>query len=204
MRSESLAVALLLLFTSPQARPQPTDESLETRSGAKSLEAWASSDSPHRGSQMRKLLEQRREFIGKLMEIVDGSSSNAVRRDAAFLLGAFRAVEAIPVLIKNLDLDDSGSNVRFSHDKELGDRNSLPVSSALQKIGAPAVSALMSKILEVDDAKTVGKCVVICKSIEGREVSKFRLQSMLDREIDPKRKERLGSALRILNDLKDD
>ena len=79
-----------------------------------------------------------------------------------------------------------------------------PVAMALQRIGIPAIPQLLDEIVRTDEVKTAGKCASLCRMIEGRDVAKFRLQGMLDRETDPKKKERLQSALRILNDLKAD
>ena len=68
------------------------------------LYALLSSNTSMRATELKSLLLQRQQLVSNLIAIVNGSGSSDAKHDAAFLLGQYRAPEAIPSLIKNLDL----------------------------------------------------------------------------------------------------
>jgi HEAT repeat protein len=153
------------------------------------------------------LHRNREDMVGKLIKILNGSYSDNVKMDAVVVLGDYRASEAIPFLVQYLEWDD------FPHEKvskavifaripdKVIDALNTPVSAALGKIGMPAIPALLDKIIQTDDIKITEKCVSICQTIEGKEVTQFRLQGLLDKETDQKKKERIQSAMEALKNL---
>ncbi len=72
------------------------------------------------------------------------------------------------------------------------------MTEGLFNIGTPAIPALLDRITQTDDQDLVGRYVTICKRIEGREVTHFRLQGLLEKEKDPQNRKRIESALDIL------
>ena len=140
----------------------------------------------------------------KLMAILDSNNSDKAKVDAAIVLGEYRATEAVPVLLRHLELDEVSRGGFFNgriREEELEEK-SAPVTIALEKIGMPAIPALLNKITQTDDAKIAEKCVSICQTIEGQEVTQFRLQGLLQKETDQKKKGRIQSALEALKNLK--
>jgi len=144
-----------------------------------------------------KLDTQRTETIQKLIAIADSTNSPDIKVFAVVVLGEYRAVEAVPVLLKNLDWDWSRGGIVLSGNEDWAVRL-WPVSSALEKIGVPAVPALMDQIEGTDDAKMIGKCVSICEKIEGADVAQFRLQKALKTETDAQKRARLETALKAI------
>ena len=191
-------VALLLLAqrgfcqTVPSANPftQPnTNDAV--------FHALTSGDFIDRLNATVQLDAQRAETIHKLIAIADSTNSPEIKVHAVVVLGEYRAVEAVPALLKNLDWDQLHGGI-ISSTKEDWALRLWPVSSALEKIGVPAVPALMDQIEGTDDAKTIGKCVSICEKIEGADVAQFRLEKALKTETDTQKRARLETALKVI------
>jgi hypothetical protein len=62
----------------------------------------------------------------------------------------------------------------------------------------PMVAKFLAHFVQLDDEPLVAKCLEICKSIEGRDVTGFRLRQLLEKEANAQRKARIESALKIL------
>ena len=141
------------------------------------------------------LLEHRTNFTQILLRQVGTSNINP---DVIVVLGEYRITESAAFLVLHLDLDFEGRSWNIDR---LPDPNQPiyvnTVSTALEKIGMPAISALMDRIAKEDDAKLLERCLAICNAIEGAEVTQFRLQRLAERETDPKRKKHLQSALKV-------
>jgi len=146
------------------------------------------------------LAQQRRAIVAQMIGILESTDSNSVKSDVAIVLGEYRAAEAVPFLVKNLELEDvpqSLQNPGFLS-KDVLDAAFAPVTAALVKIGIPAVPSLLNRILQTDDTKTRVKCLRICRLIEGEDVTQFRLNGLFEKAADRKQKDRIESALDAL------
>ena len=181
-----------------KAAQSPNEQSLLQ----KDLESIISTNRDIRLRAATQLDDQRRQLVKRLIVILNSTNADSVKLEAVVVLGEYRAVEAIPILVQHFEWDDAslrgGDHALWIEElDELG----YPVDYALDNIGMPAIPALLDKITETDDAKIVGKCVAVCQYIEGLEATRFRLQGLLQKEADPKKKERIQAALDALNTL---
>jgi hypothetical protein len=148
---------------------------------------------------------QRREFIGKLMAILNGNSSDDLKKYVVIVLGEYRASEAVPFIVEHLEWDDLPANQGISIDglmtSEFVESAIMPMRGALKNIGIPSIPLLLNKVVETDSTNETVKCVSVCRAIEGPEVTQFRLQGLLEKSTDLKRKHRIQLALKTLKDL---
>jgi hypothetical protein len=153
------------------------------------------------------LVDQRAELVRSLMAIIDGNYSDYAKVNAIIVLADYRAPEVVPFLVQHLEWDDIHSlghpiiSTNGHLPMELMKVTQEPIKKALEKIGMPAIPALLDKIMQTDDANITKKCVSICQSIEGQDVTQFRLQGLLDKETDQTKKGRMQSALDALKNL---
>jgi len=143
-------------------------------------------------------------LVQKLIAILDGTNSPKVKVDAVIVLGEYRAQEAVPVLLQHFEWDDAARGGIFNGitpREEITEKGGA-VTMALIQIGTPAISAILKKMAEVDDIKTIRKCAFICNRIEGPEMTQFRLDGLLAKETDPKKRTRIQSALDTLEKIK--
>jgi HEAT repeat protein len=88
-------------------------------------------------------------IVNELIPLIDPANSekynNGTRVAAAFLLGKFRAVEAVPVLARAL------ANEPEQGEKPDISRYDAPVWTALVRIGRPAVPAMIENIEASDN-----------------------------------------------------
>ena len=147
----------------------------------------------------QRIAKQREQLITSMLTILSTSDSVALKENAVVILGEYRAVEAVPFIVNNLQMDEGWhGQIRGQF---LPDDWQRPMSIALLKVGAPAVPALLDKIAETNDDAVRAKCVSICSAIEGRDVAEFRLQKLLKSEVDATKKQRIQAALDVLKDL---
>lgn len=165
------------------------------------IEILRSDNYLERQKALLDLRNQRETDIRKLMNILEGSFPPEVKLDAARALGSFRAVEAVGALVNNMALELQAKpepQGMFSWDEMKA--GMWPVSTALERIGSPAIPALMEHIALSDDAKLMGKYVSILWTIDGYDIAKVRLQAAYQAEQNAERKVRLQSALRQLEE----
>ena len=153
---------------------------------------------------LRTLMENRTNYVRKLMAVLEGDGSDDFKVSIAIVLGEYRAVECIPFLMQHLEPDHRYPRMMVNGRLPPPDLVTYkePMRAALEKIGAPAIPPLMGKITQTDNAQLMEKCLSICNAIEGAEVTQFRLQRLSEKETDPKKKERLQSALKVYESLK--
>jgi hypothetical protein len=167
-----------------------------------------------------QLNRQRGQLIRKLLAILDSSMPDESKMDAAVILGDYGAPQAIPFLVNHSDWEvnlQTNNTARDAYFESFGglemfrvrsrepigevnvkDAMESPVTRALLMIGSRALPALLDKITQSDNERLRGTSVIICDEIEGNEVTQFRLQGLLQKETDSKKKERIQSALDIL------
>jgi hypothetical protein len=131
------------------------------------IEALLSQDSRTRYQAVDFILQERSAIIHELIFLVDPANAkqynDGTRVAAAFLLGKFRAIEAVPVLSKALANEpEQGEKFDIS-------RYDAPVWSALVRIGRPAVPAMIENI-EISDNRILRKksLDVLCHVLGGK------------------------------------
>jgi hypothetical protein len=170
------------------------------------------------------LLEHRQgQMIRKLLAILDSPIPDEQKMDAAVILGACRERRAVPFLVNHLDwnfnlhtntlaydayIKSSGAYFTGGHDTrnvgEVDVRSVLtnPVLLSLNYIGIFAIPALLDKLSQSDNPSVSNDCVFTCIAIEGTAVTQFRLERLLQKETDSKKKERIQTALEMLKEFK--
>ena len=141
------------------------------------------------------------------MKTLAGPYSDDVRMAAARTLGQYRASESVSLLVANLELErhvasagPTGMSELYAGEQEMSSRV-FPLTVALEKIGEPAVPAVIGRIKVTDDVPTVLKLVSLGCEIEGQEVTQFRMQGELEKEHETKTRGRILLALQMLDDI---
>jgi hypothetical protein len=175
-----------------QSKPEATEADL--------LAQLVSTNVDERLHAAEELDTRRYKLIQKLVAIIQGTNSDQIKLDAVTVLGQYRASEAVPVLIEHFDLDAVKSRMdRPSWEFiERSNQRGMAVTGALFFIGLPAVAPLLDKAENTDDTNIIGKCVLLCGRIEGAGATQLGLGRLLDKDTDPKRKERIESAMEML------
>lgn len=121
-----------------------------------------------------EVLEKRRQLTGRLITIVsDESATHEIRVRAAKLLGRMRARKAVPTLIKHL------SSIIPESVSEKTIETIFPCIPPLVDIGKPSANAVLIELRKpMEDYRRLALVTVLLK-VEGRKVSKFRLQDAL-------------------------
>ncbi len=149
--------------------------------------------------------QQRERLIGQLITILCSTNSVKVKAYASIVLGQYRASEAVPILVNHLDWDEVAAVPIGASQSRPYPREKLqleaPVFTALVHVGMPALQAVIDKIAETDEPKVTERCVRICLGIEGMEATHFRLARLVQKADDDKHRQRLQSALTMLEDL---
>jgi len=113
------------------------------------MDKLCSTDARVRDEGVAAVLAGRKATIARLIALFDPDrtppQSPETRAVAAYLLGEYRAVEAVPVLARSFALD-AGPRFDFS-----GSRYGAPVWTALVKIGPPAAPAMIDNLRDSDD-----------------------------------------------------
>ena len=132
----------------------------------------------------------------KLLDIVDGQSSNEVRCAVVFLLGKFRMAGAVDTL--------KGHIAMKSESQELNDKRplwaELPTVQALINIGNPAVPKMLDLIQNSPDAKVRELAASVILHIETESVGEFILEKAMNGQANAEQKERLRVAIQFLKD----
>jgi hypothetical protein len=207
LQTAILLAALILVLPLPKIFSQGTPAGQLPVLGELQEQALKSLISTNRDTRLRaaeQLDNQRKELLDNLIKILDSTDSDNVKSDAVVVIGEYRDEWAVSKLIDHLGMTNdfsggphlSGFGVSLEEMEE-----SSPVAWAIIKIGLPAIPRLLDKITQTDDEKTIENCAALCKNIEGLEITQFRLHGLLDKETDPKKKDRIQSALDALKKL---
>ncbi len=109
------------------------------------------------------------------------------------LLGDLRAVEAVPVLLENLEYKNPKS---LYVDEPLDKGGWHPAAESLSKIGMPAVEPTIKKLSSYEpNSKGSELCCWILKKIMGVRLARLRLQIAIEETQDKAAKKNLISAL---------
>lgn len=148
---------------------------------------------------------QRSDLIEQLLAITAGTNSFDTKMHAVLVLGEYRAAEAVPFLVENVEREaDWLRNSRglfmspTSFHRENYEYQTGPITAALTKIGLPAIPALIEHIAASSDAKLAAKYASILSTIDGPEMAKIRLKMASDAETTAERKLRLQDAVKTI------
>ena len=219
-----IPILFLAAFCTVSAQTnRPTANDVVTQ--AKLLEDILSTNAQVRLDAAFQIESQREQVMDNLLAILHSPIPDDRKMDAAIILGLNQSYGAIPYLVNHLEWQDNlmadhaawtayMGNVdrppRTNYVVPRGERTVQdmvrvrPVSGPLSYMGAKAIPALLDKISQSDNELIIGECDNICVQIEGdgivaAEVTQLRLQDRLQKETDPKKKERLQAALDIVN-----
>jgi hypothetical protein len=162
-------------------------------SSAESLGLISSHDYSEQLKGVQSLVTSRDHLISALVALLTNSPSLEAKEAAATVLGAYRAAEAVEALLDNFELDSRPRIMKGL----LTEEQIRPISTALIKIGAPAIPGLLARIKRVDDAAHLNALAGICITIEGRETIKCILLNRIDNETDAIARERLFRAYEL-------
>lgn len=219
------ALALILLSQSLYAQAgtvaQPANNAAAQE---KILEDIVSTNAQVRLDAAVRIETQREQMLDNLAVILKMPIPDDQKMDAAIILGLNRSYGAIPYLVNHLEWQNNLMADRAAWTAYMGNVDRpprtnyivplaestveemlrvRPVSGPLSHMGAKAIPALLDKISQSDNELIIGECDNICVQIEGdgivaAEVTQLRLQDRLQKETDPKKKERFQTALDIL------
>jgi hypothetical protein len=179
--------------------------SVQLKSEEKALAELVATNSS-RGSVASILYYQRKALVATLMTTLDSTNSDEVKMRAVVALGEYQASEVVPFAVAHLDWDDKflmqpvGGGNQLLH--SVG-AEGMPMVSALTEIGMPAIPEVLKRIANTEKPteNTIRRCVLVCVTIEGGDVTRFRLQGLLEKATDQKQKDRIQSALDALKHL---
>jgi len=144
-----------------------------------------------RGQVEHLLRQQRLHIIRPLISLIESTNSWEVKDAAARVLGNYRALEAIPCLVGNIQQDtifkDFVSSVTADY--------AYPFGAALANIGEPAVSALLERISMEDEERVTDRCREVIVRILGKQRSAEFIQSRVREATDTKVKQRFERVL---------
>jgi hypothetical protein len=175
------------------------------------IERLQSPDGAERRSAFEDLSDQRRQLIGELLQIVNQwevtRESDVIEVESAehlaiLALGILRASEAAPILIKYINVRDTGFNPNISHEIVPIEAN-FPALRALIEIGEPSIRYLRQRIAAAQDDTTLQLAVVGIIRIAGRELTHFHLNALRQDVIDeviPGSEENIEKAVSLADD----
>ena len=156
-------------------------------------------DAARRWAAVQKIKGEHEKLVAELIFVVESSDKKlAVNSSAEFavlLLGDLRAVDAVPVLIKNIEFRGPGKT------GEPTPAAGYPCVHALAKIGGPAVTSIIERLGKPATENELKLFATVVRMVDGKELALARIDLALkDNEKYPPRKENLEKLLALLND----
>jgi hypothetical protein len=162
----------------------------------------SSDDQSVRFETAQGILDEREELVKELCEIVHHTNADRhpakARATAAYLLAIVRAPEAVPALSSAL-----GDRIMPEHRTRI-----VPFQAdayeALIQIGRPAIPQMIDNLRLSDNVEVRGYSTVVLHEVLGAPAKERLLElihRLLEREEDPKAKERLTNAREIAEQL---
>ena len=175
----------------------PPDEPKPPRV-AMQIEYLAAQDFARRTAAAQQIKKGYQELVAELVTLVDkGDKALAMEGStelAVNLLGDLRAIDAVPILIKNIEFRGPGGqleNIRAAQ---------YPCVRALAKIGAPSIKGIIERLGQGVTEKELRLFATICRLVDNDELAIARIQLALNKESFPPRKENLEKLLKLLKD----
>lgn len=155
----------------------------------------------------RELLQQRKELISSLINILKQGDKNAEGEKRSSLvaaidvLGEMRAIEAVDILVDYIKFPASDKLVVFY--KIIPPSEIYPAVKALIKIGKPSLPAVLRVLKESTDEKDVillTNSGWIISQVLGHKIGKIYLEDALQSETDPKKRARIEDLLNLFKE----
>ena len=199
-----LAVGLLVSNKDSQEVENQPSESQE--SYEKPYAGLISKDLKEREQAAEAIRNEHTELIKRLIQLAaqkverrfpDDPTSSYPWHDSKhlsiLLLGDLRAVEAVPVLLENLEYKNPKTIVVW---EQLGIGGGYPAAEALSKIGMPAVGPTIDKLgAYPPEARGNLVCSWILREILGVRLARLRLQIAIEETRDEAVRRNLSAAL---------
>jgi len=149
---------------------------------------------------MEEIALKHNDLVTYLITVVDDDGVWKENRDVAVraveLLGAFRAAEAVPTLVRKID------EIRYTEGAPDGSlkppEQDFPAIGALIRIGRPSTGALLNLIATGYEQMSLQRIRYTLSKIEGSELAEIVVGRAIEEEIDPKRKQTLQDFLNRL------
>lgn len=142
-------------------------------------------------------LQQRKELIEKLINIIIADRDYSETFAAIDILGQIRAIETTDFLLDNVDYRVPESGM-FSSIDPIKLKRRYPVVKALIDIRPPN-ERIMKKLTNTDGINIRSCDLAILIGIEGVDVTRYIIEKTIDTESDEHKLSRLKSALNMLN-----
>jgi hypothetical protein len=226
-RRAQVLIAFGLIFHSHDIHAQAGAVAQPANKGVsqeKLLEDIVSTNARVRFDAAMQIEGQQDQMLANLAALLKSPISDDRKMDAAAILGENKSSYAISYLVNHLEWQTNLISNPAAHSNFYGDLFSswipltnpsghqsdlsalirtVPVTRSLARIGVDAIPALLDRISQSDDEGIIETCDNTCIVIEGggniaAEVTQLRLQDRLQKETDPKKKERFQTALDIL------
>ncbi len=133
-----------------------------------------------------------KELLILLTELVVDDSRRGTATDLVRLLGAMRAIEAVPLLVDNVELEFFYKSTK--RPQIFGDR--FPCAAALAQIGVPSLEPLVLRVKSSDDVAVWRSAGFVFNAVLGPRLTKAYLDDRVNEESDIVKRQRL-SKLRI-------
>jgi len=151
----------------------------------------------------KEVIKQLIDFAAKKVEPLRSESLKAVEypwRDnkhlSILLLGDLRASEAVPVLVENIEYENTKIIDVWGH---LDKSERYPAVEALIKIGMPSVEPVIEKMARYDkECVARYNCVFIIERILGTHLAKEKLKIVIEQTKDPAVRKNLEAVLPLL------
>jgi hypothetical protein len=159
------------------------------------IEALKSEDDNRRRAAYEQIQKQRHDEVLALLALAEaGIDGNLIKTEsgpyAIRLLGEYRAVEAVPFLVRNV--------MAASVDTyELTLFDGYACAESLVKIGKPASEACLARLaLRTETGREAWLLAQVIKQVEGEEMARQRMLLAISEEKAPKKLETLKSVFK--------
>lgn len=151
------------------------------------------------------ILDYRNQLIAGLQEIIvkQGNQRSDSVRAAMQLLGAFRSVEAIPVLVEHVGYPMSVRSLVVTSQSDLGFSRADPLRAftaarALVDIGEPCIPAIMERLAARDEVCDRYACLLVLVHLKTTQEVEAMLHLAADSEKDPRRQGRFNTCVALI------
>ena len=152
-----------------------------------------------RRAAYKQIMADREQVVHDMLQILREYSAPFVDEDprllAVQILGAFRSVEAVPWMLKNIDFYPPQDETALRPLYEM-----YPCVSALIKIGKPASMAVLKQLEKDTNLQRVKLLCLTMEKIEGKKVCVFMLGEAIGSTQEKETRQRLTKALRTIDE----
>ncbi len=123
-------------------------------------------------------------------------SKIAIATEAGRVLGAYRAPEAVPALVRHLTFVGRPARVSQARMEDY-----YPFTEALGQMGVPAAEAVTAQAEGTDDEVTAALAGIVLHKALGYRLGKIHLQDRIAAAEDPARKKRLTQVVGYMDEM---